>query len=78
MLLLLLLAAPGAAAAAVLLQDVEATIIQHLNEHLHQHHGDLSRTANKNTTSFLLSGVMTIDNPAAQNGHLDITSTNLV
>ena len=43
-------------------KDVEATIIHHFNTYT-------------NITA-LLSGVTTIDNPAARNWYLDVTSTN--
>jgi hypothetical protein len=57
-------------------KDVETTIIHHFNTYT-------SITATKakpfpggKQADILLSGITTIDNPAARNWHLDVTSTN--
>jgi hypothetical protein len=56
-------------------KDVEATIIHHLNTYT-----NITATKAKpfpdGKQADILSGITTIDNPAARNWHLDVTSTN--
>jgi hypothetical protein len=57
-------------------KDVEATIIRHSNTHTNITATKPKPFPNKAQADIVLSGVTTIDNPAARNWHLDVTSTN--
>ena len=57
-------------------KDVEATTIHHF-QHLHEHHGDQGQALpGRQASRQLLSGDNTIDNPAARNCLLDVTSAS--
>ena len=57
-------------------KDVEATIIHHLNTYTNITATKPKPFPDGKQADILLSGVTTIDNPAARNWHLDVTSTN--
>jgi hypothetical protein len=57
-------------------KDVEATIIRHFNTYTNITATKPKPFPDDKQQDILLSGVTTIDNPAARNWHLDVTSTN--
>ena len=57
-------------------KDVEATIIHHFNTYTNITATKPKPFADGKQADILLSGISTIDNPTAQNWHLDVTSTN--
>jgi hypothetical protein len=57
-------------------KDVEATIIHHFNTYTSITGTKAKPFPGGKQADILLSGITTIDNPAARNWHLDVTSTN--
>ncbi len=57
-------------------KDVEATIIHHFNTYTNITATKPKPFSDSKQADILLSGVTTIDNPAARNWYLDVTSTN--
>jgi hypothetical protein len=57
-------------------KDVEATIIHHFNTYTSITATKAKPFSNGTQADILLPGVTTIDNPAARNLYLDVTSTN--
>ncbi len=57
-------------------KDVEATIKHHLNTYTSITATQAKPFSDGKQADILLSGITTIDNPAARNWHLDVTSTN--
>ncbi len=58
------------------LKDVEATTIHHLNTYTSITATKAKPFSNDTQADILLSGITTIDNPAARNLYLDVTPTN--
>jgi hypothetical protein len=56
-------------------KDVEATIIHHFNTYTSITATKAKPFSDGKQADILLSGITTIDNPAARNWHLDVTST---
>ncbi len=57
-------------------KDVEATLIHHFNTYASFTATKAAPFSNGKQADILLSGITTIDNPAARNLYLDVTSTN--
>ncbi len=57
-------------------KDVEAMIVHHFNTYTNITATKPKPFPDGKQADILLSGVTTIDNPAARNWHLDVTSTN--
>ncbi len=57
-------------------KDVESTLMHHLNTYTSITATKAKPFSNGTQADILLSGITTIDNPAARNLYLDVTSTN--